>query len=112
MEPSDFYDSRFEQIFLFATIMVGTVVAGATIVGSIAFFKTDKGAAKTFSLLIQRAGALQMITVMTIVVGACLLAFAGKISAEGITSILSGIAGYVLGGSSKIGQGRAESSEA
>jgi hypothetical protein len=89
----------------YATIALIAIVAGLTIVGSIAFLKTEKDGAKTFSLLIERAGALQLVTVLAIVVGACFLTIIGKINTEGIVSILSGIAGYVLGGISRTGRG-------
>jgi hypothetical protein len=39
--------------------------------------------------LIERAGILQMMTVLVIVVGAGILATIGKVSAEGIISVLS-----------------------
>lgn len=97
------------DVALYATVCLVTIVIGLTVVGAIAFYQAKSGQAKTFSLLIQRAGALQLITVLTIIVGACLLTVLGKINSEGIVSILSGIAGYVLGGFSKSGQGLAES---
>jgi hypothetical protein len=96
------------EVALYATICVVVITAGLTIVGTIAFYRAERGQAKTFSLLMQRAGALQLIAVLTIVVGACLLTVLGRISSDGIVSILSGIAGYVLGGLSKSGQGVAE----
>ena len=93
------------DVALYATICLVVICTGLTIVGGIAFYRASAGQDKTFSLLIQRAGALQLVTVLTIVVGACLLTVLGKISSEGIVSILSGIAGYVLGGLSRSGQG-------
>jgi hypothetical protein len=82
----------------YVTIIIAIIAVGATIVGSIAFFKAGSGQAKTFSLLVQRAGALQLITVMSIIGASCFLAVIGKVNSEGVISILSGIAGYVLGG--------------
>lgn len=82
----------------YVTVIIAIIAAGATIVGSIAFFRAGSGQAKTFSLLVQRAGALQLITVMSIIGASCFLAVIGKVSPEGIISLLSGIAGYVLGG--------------
>jgi hypothetical protein len=43
----------------YATIMVVVIMLGTTIVGSIAFWRAQKGQAKTFSLLLQRANALK-----------------------------------------------------
>src|SRR3982750_2357360 len=79
-------------------IGVGIMGAGFTIVGAIAFWKTEKGAAKTFILFFQRGDALRMLTVGAIVVGAIFLALAGTIKESSVVAILSGIAGYVLGG--------------
>jgi len=89
------------QLGFYLTIMVCAVAVCATVVGGIAFWKTDKGAAKTFSLLIERANALQMAAVVLIVMGGCSLRIMNLISADATVSILSGIAGYVLGGVSR-----------
>ena len=74
------------------------VIACTVIVGGIAFWKTEKGGAKTFSLLLVRANALQMLAVILIVISAIILRLANAISSEAVVSILSGVAGYVLGG--------------
>ncbi|MFA1627620.1 hypothetical protein ACDY96_34320 [Rhizobium mongolense] len=89
------------DIALYSTIVVGMVIAGVTVVMSFAFYRTTSGGAASMVHLIERAGVLQMITVLVIVVGAGILATIGKVSAEGIISILSGIAGYVLGNSQR-----------
>ncbi|MDW9668089.1 hypothetical protein [Sinorhizobium meliloti] len=89
------------EIALYSTIVVALVVTGATVVMSFAFYRTSGGGAATLVRLIERAGVLQMLTVLVIVVGAGILTTIGKISAEGIISILSGIAGYVLGNSQR-----------
>lgn len=85
-------------ILQYATACVGLVVGGITIIGGIAFYRAQQGTARTFSLLIQRADATRLIAVMAIVVAAFVLAMLDKINATGVVSILSGIAGYVLGG--------------
>ena len=54
--------------------------------------------AYTFSLMFERAKALQMITVILIVVAVAFLALVRIIEPNGVVAILSGIAGYVLGG--------------
>jgi len=87
-----------ETIALYATIIVLATSLATTIIGGIAFWKAQKGAAKTFSLLLQRANALQMLAVILIIVSAVLLSIMGKITPEAVVSILSGVAGYVLGG--------------
>lgn len=82
----------------YTTIIVIAVTLGTTIVGGIAFWRAQKGQAKTFSLLLQRANALQMLAVILIIVAAVVLRIGNGISAEAVVSILSGVAGYVLGG--------------
>lgn len=89
------------RLGLCLTIMVVVVSVCATIIGGIAFWKTEKGGAKTFSLLVQRASAIQMATVVLIILGACSLRMLNLISSEAVVSILSGVAGYVLGGVSR-----------
>jgi hypothetical protein len=86
---------------LYATIMVAVIVLGTTIVGGIAFWRSKQGQARTFSLLLQRANALQMLAVILIIVAAVVLRMANAINSEAIVSILSGVAGYVLGGVTK-----------
>jgi hypothetical protein len=98
-------------VALYFTFVVGMIVTGATIVGGIAFWRTEKDSGKTFSLLIQRFGAnfIQMLAVVLIILAACALRIMDKVSAEAVVSILSGVAGYVLGGSTRTRQGVEES---
>lgn len=49
-------------------IAFAVVVVGFTIVVGIAFGKSQRGAAKTFSFLLQRGNALRLITVVLIVI--------------------------------------------
>ena len=90
-------------IAMYSTIALALIVFGVTVVMGLAFYKSPTGSAFWLVTLIERAGTLQMITVIVIVMGACILAAVGRISAEGIVSILSGIAGYVLGNSTRPG---------
>ena len=87
---------------MYLTIIIGIIVLGGTIIGSIAFFKTRGGAARTFSLLMQRASALQMLAVVMIILSSVALRILELIEAQAIVSILSGIAGYVLAGVSRV----------
>jgi hypothetical protein len=59
-------------------------------------------------MLIQRANVIQMLAVVLIILAACGLRIMDKINAEAVVSILSGVAGYVLGGSSRNQQGKEE----
>ena len=79
-----------------AIIVCLTLVFG--IVGGIAFKRAERGAAKTFSLLFERAQALKMSAVILIVLSSVVLGLLHVIDSNGIVGILSGIAGYVLGG--------------
>lgn len=95
-------------LVLYLTIIIAVIVTGGTIVGSIAFWRTQQGAAKTFSLLLQRASALQMLAVILIILAACALRTLDLINSEAVVTLLSGIAGYVLGGSARTKQGEEE----
>jgi hypothetical protein len=83
---------------LYATLIVLIVTSGVAFVGYIAFRKTETGGAKTFSLLLERSNALQMLTVILIVLAACMLRLIDMINSEAVITLLSGVAGYVLGG--------------
>jgi hypothetical protein len=95
-------------LVLYMTIIIAVIVAGGTIVGSIAFWRTQSGAAKTFSLLLQRASALQMLAIFLIILAACALRILDLINSEAVATLLSGIAGYVLGGTGRTKQGEEE----
>ncbi len=82
-----------------AIILLSITVFG--VMGSIAFSKTGKGAAKSFGLMFQRGNFLRIATVVLIVVAVIFLAVTGFIKENGIVAILSGVAGYVLGGLEK-----------
>lgn len=77
--------------------VVAVAIICATVLGVAAFKRTQHGAARTFSELFRRAGLLQLLTVLVIVVSVLVLAILGKTD-EGALTVLSGIAGYVLGG--------------
>jgi uncharacterized membrane protein YedE/YeeE len=78
-------------------IAFGLLVVGFTIIGGIAFSRTQKGAAKSFTLLVQRGDLIRILTVTLILLVATLLTLLGKIEGAAMVGILSGIAGYVLG---------------
>src|ERR1700748_2792193 len=69
------------QIAKYSTIAFAMCAACITIVACVAFYKNE---GKTFSLLIQRSGALQLVTVLTIILAAAFLTVIGKITTEGI----------------------------
>jgi hypothetical protein len=79
------------------TLAICVLAICGAIVASKAFARTQVGAAVTFSRLIQRSGGLQLLTVQTIVMSALVLAIVGVLDGAATVSVLSGVAGYVLG---------------
>ena len=86
-------------IYAFSGVIICALVAFA-IVGAVAFSKVERGAGKSFGLLFSRGNFLRISTVVFCVFAVVVLAVSGKLS-EGAVAILSGIAGFVLGGASK-----------
>ncbi len=86
-------------VYSFTGVIVAALAAFA-IVGGIAFSKIERGAGKSFGLMFSRGNFLRISTVVFCVFAVVVLAFAGKLS-EGAVAVLSGIAGFVLGGVSK-----------
>lgn len=80
------------------TIIIIVIVFKMTELARISFGKSQYGTAKSFTYLMRRSGALQISTVsfIIVVVGVCTII--GKIDSTALISIMSGIAGYVLGG--------------
>jgi hypothetical protein len=86
-------------VYAFAGVIVAALAA-FTVVGGIAFSKIERGAGKSFGLMFSRGNFLRISTVVFCVFAVVVLAFAGKLS-KGAVAVLSGIAGFVLGGVSK-----------
>jgi hypothetical protein len=92
---------RIALVIQLMTIMAVTMMVLAicvTVVATIAFRKTDKDAASTLSVMIERGGALQLLTVVSIVMSVLVLRILDALGADATVSVLSGVAGYVLGG--------------
>ena len=79
-------------------IGVGLLVACYTILGVVAF---KRGCADTFGLLLERGGVLKVIAVGWIIIATTFLGLAGVFKEAAVVAILSGTAGYVLGGVEK-----------
>jgi hypothetical protein len=103
----------------FALVILGLVMGGLVVisiclavVGWAAFRR--QGAAGPISEMVQRVGApqllTQLLTVQAIVMSVLILRIIDDLSAEATVPILSGIAGYVLGGISR-GSDRAPQGE-
>jgi hypothetical protein len=82
-------------------IIVGIMAAGLTSIGIIAVWRTPRDGAWAFFRLFERMQVLQMLTVMMVIASATILAMLGVLNSNGVTGILSGVAGYVLGGLGK-----------
>jgi hypothetical protein len=90
-----------DQLFVVETtkwlvILLCVLALAGTAVGVVAFYKTTKGAATTFSKLIQRGSIIRLTAIMAIIWAVFALGSIGKLDAPA-ASILSGIAGFVLG---------------
>src|SRR5437867_1427507 len=84
-----------------AAWVVGVLVAGLSVVGAVAVWKTEINAAWAFFRMMERIQVLKMLTVMMVIASATVLALLGLIESSGAIGILSGVAGYVLGGLEK-----------
>ena len=67
-------------------------------IGIVAFYRSKSGQAKSFGLLFRRGNFLRLSTVMMVVIAVVFLGLQDIIKENGIVGILSGVAGYVLGG--------------
>lgn len=82
------------------TVIILGVMFAFTIVGGIAFNRSQQGSAKSFGLLFQRGNFLRIATAFLVVIAVVYLALLNKLS-DGAIGILSGVGGYVLGGLDK-----------
>jgi len=81
-----------------AVLLTALVVFG--VVGGVAFSKIERGGGKSFGLLFSRGNFLRIFTVVLCIFAVVVLATSGKLN-EGAVAVISGIAGFVLGGVSK-----------
>jgi hypothetical protein len=86
------------KLALYVSIVSAIAVIGIAVTGAIAAWK---GTGESFGTILQRANIVQMLTIVTIIIAACTLRVVDKIDSEAVVSILSGIAGYVLGGTGR-----------
>jgi hypothetical protein len=86
------------QLMMVLGITLVAMAICATVVVSMAFRKADLEGAKTLTQLCERAGLIQMLTVVVIALSVLILRIMELLGADATVSILSGIAGYVLGG--------------
>jgi hypothetical protein len=81
-----------------SSTLVGIVAFGFTLVGAVAVWRAGQHGAVAFFRMFERLQVLQLLTVMLVIASATVLALLGIVDSNGITGILSGVAGYVLGG--------------
>lgn len=81
-----------------ATVLVAILATGFTVVAIIAVWRLGKSGAGAYFRMFERLQVLQLLTVMLVIASATILALFGILNSNGITGILSGVAGYVLGG--------------
>jgi len=75
------------ELAKYATVAVAVIATGGAIVASIAFYRAQRDHAKTFGLLVQRVGVLQLGTILAIVVALGFLVAIYSISLENIIAI-------------------------
>ena len=78
------------------TILYIIVIVSLTSVMITALIRVEKGHSTQLRLIFQGTQFLKLATVLVIIISATYLAIADKL--EGIVGILSGVAGFVLGG--------------
>lgn len=81
-----------------SAVLVAIVAAGFSLVGAIAVWRAGQRGALAFFRMFERLQVLQLLTVMLVIASATVLALFNIIESNGIIGILSGVAGYVLGG--------------
>ncbi len=89
------------QLINSAALIVAVIAGGFTLIGAVAVWRSEKAGAAAFFRMFERMQVLQLLTVMLVIASATVLALLGILNSNGITGILSGVAGYVLGGLSK-----------
>ena len=93
------------------SVLVALIAGGFTLVGIVAVWRSEKNGALAFFRMFETMQVLQLLTVMLVIASATILALLGILNSNGITGILSGVAGYVLGGLGRTHAATQQSSE-
>ena len=93
------------------SVLVALIAGGFTLVGTVAVWRSDKNGALVFFRMFETMQMLQLLTVMLVIASATILALLGILNSNGIIGILSGVAGYVLGGLGRTYAATQQSSE-
>ena len=83
------------EISFYASVLVAVFLVALTVIASVAFWK---GETKTLTTVVLSSSPLQTLTICLIIFAASSLRILELVQTEAVVSILSGIAGYVLGG--------------
>jgi hypothetical protein len=97
MEDAMLASSPPVDLTLVLSLLYALVIFGVIVVIVTALFRIQKGHSTSLRDVFRQSRFLELTTVLVIIISGTYLAISGKLS-EGIVSLLSGIAGYVLGG--------------
>jgi hypothetical protein len=86
-----------KSLIVSIAIVVGLGLVGFFLVSYISFRKDNRIASEYLTRVFVGGSALHLLTVLAVILSATVLSLAGKLE-QGIVALLSGIAGYVLGG--------------
>src|SRR6516225_3821649 len=90
-------DTVVQWTILLSAVVVAIAIVGLTVVSSISFRQDNKVASEFLTRVFVGGAALRLLTVLAVILSATVLSLAGQLK-EGTIALLSGIAGYVLGG--------------
>jgi hypothetical protein len=90
-------DTVVQWTILSSAVVVAIAIVGLTVVSSISFRQDNKVASEFLTRVFVGGAALRLLTVLAVILSATVLSLAGQLK-EGTIALLSGIAGYVLGG--------------
>lgn len=85
------------DLTLVLSLLYALVILGVIVVIVTALFRVQMGHSSSLREVFRQTRFLELTTVLVIIISGTYLAISGKLS-EGVVSLLSGIAGYVLGG--------------
>ncbi|MEO8746083.1 MAG: hypothetical protein ABI379_00250 [Rhodanobacter sp.] len=86
------------ELIKFSVVVVAILASGFSLVGAIALWRAGEEGARDFFGMFERLQMLQLLTVMFVIGSVTVLGLLGVLDSNGVTGILSGVAGYVLGG--------------
>jgi len=79
------------------SVVLSVTIIGLSVVSYVSFHKDNKVASEYLTRVFEGGSALRLMTVLAVILSATVLSLAGQLK-EGTIALLSGVAGYVLGG--------------